>query len=285
MTYLRQRMLEELQRRNYSPQTMRVYIGSVAAFANHFHLSPDQLGSEHIRQYQLFLINEKKLAWSTYTQIVSALRFLYVKVLNREFMLQEIPFPREPQQLPEILSQDEVAKILRAATRLKTRAMFMTIYAAGLRISEVARLRTSDIDSARMTITIRQGKGRKDRVVMLSPILLDTLRQYWQLKKPKHWLFPGKWPDKPVTCNAVRQSFQKAVRRAGLTKKVSPHSLRHSFATHLLESGTDLRTIQLLLGHNSLKPTSRYLRVSQQQVRKTASPLDNLDLNKDPSKK
>ena len=285
MTYFRQRMLEELQRRNYSPQTMRAYIHHVAAFARHFHLSPNQLDAEHIRQYQLFLINEKKLAWSTYNQIVSALRFFYVKVLNREFILQDIPFSREPQRLPEILSQDEVTKILRAATRLKTRAEFMTIYSAGLRISEVACLRTNDIDTARMTISIRLGKGQIDRVVMLSPVLLDTLRQYWQLKKPKQWLFPGKWPDKPVTSNSLRQSFQKAVRRAGVTKKVSPHSLRHSFATHLLESGTDIRTIQLLLGHRSLKPTSRYLRVSQQQVRKTVSPLDNLDLSKDPPKK
>ncbi|HZM11265.1 MAG TPA: tyrosine-type recombinase/integrase [Candidatus Limnocylindrales bacterium] len=184
-----------------------------------------------------------------------------------------------------MLSQDEVARWLQAPPHLKTRAVLMTIYAAGLRISEAARLRVPDIDSARMTITIHQGKGNKDRVVMLSPVLLEVLRQYWRRKKPSEWLFPGKNPDQPVGCNALRRAFHNAVRRAGLTKKVSPHSLRHSFATHLLESGTDLRTIQLLLGHSSLKPTTRYLHVSQKHVRATASPLDSLRLTKERSKK
>jgi integrase/recombinase XerD len=285
MTYLRQRMLEELQRRNYSSATVRAYVRHVAEFAQHFQRSPDQLGAEDVRQYQLFLIRERKLAWSTYNQIVSGLRFFYVKTLKREFMLEDIPFPREPQQLPAILSQAEVARLLQAPPHLKTRAVLMTIYAAGLRISEAAALRVSDIDSARMTITIHQGKGKKDRVVMLSPVLLEVLRQYWRWKKPTGWLFPGKTPDHPVGCNALRQAFHKAVRRAGLTKEVSPHSLRHSFATHLLESGTDLRTIQLLLGHSSLKPTTRYLHVSQKHVRATASPLDSLSLTRKDSQR
>jgi site-specific recombinase XerD len=280
MTYLRQRMLEELQRRNYSPHTIRGYLRCVADFARHFHRSPDQLTSEHVREYQLSLIRNKKPAWATYNQIMAALRFFYTKVLRREFVAAEIPYMREPQQLPVILSQAEVGQLFQAARHRKSQALLMTIYAAGLRISEVARLRVSDIDSARMTITVRQGKGQKDRVVMLSPVLLEALRQYWRLKKPREWLFPGYPSDKPISCGAVFRIFQNAVRRAGLTKNVSPHSLRHSFATHLLEAGTDLRTIQLLLGHGSLKTTARYLHVSQQHVRATASPLDALVRNK-----
>jgi site-specific recombinase XerD len=285
MTQLRQRMLEELQRRNYSSQTIRLYLQHVAKFAQHFHRSPDQLAAEDIRQYQLFLIQEKKLAWSSYNQIVCALRFFYAKVLKRAFLLQDIPFPRTVQKLPLILSQEEVARILTAPPHLKSRALLMTIYAAGLRRSEVASLRVRDIDSARMTITVHQGKGQKDRVVMLSPVLLEMLRRYWRHQKPKEWLFPGEKPDQPISGNDVFAVFHNAVRRAGITKKVCPHSLRHSFATHLLESGTDLRTIQILLGHRSLKTTSRYLHVSQQQVRATVSPLDNLDLRRKSSKK
>jgi len=285
MTPLRQRMLEELQRRNYSSNTVRLYLRHVAEFAQYFHRSPDQLGAEDIRQYQLFLIQEKKLAWSSYNQIVCALRFFYAKTLKRAFLLQDIPFPRKMQQLPLILSPEEVARILTAPQHLKSRALLMTIYAAGLRRSEVVRLRISDIDSARMTITVHQGKGQKDRLVMLSPVLLHTLRQYWRHTKPKHWLFPGQTPDQPICGNDLFRVFHNAVRRAGITKKVSPHSLRHSFATHLLESGTDLRTIQILLGHRSLKTTARYLHISQHQVRATASPLDSLDLTRKPSEK
>jgi integrase/recombinase XerD len=281
---LRQRMLEELQRRNYSSKTIRLYLRHVAEFAKHFRRSPDQLGAEDIRRYQLFLIQDKKLAWSSYNQIVCALRFFYAKTLQRTFLLEEIPFPRMEQRLPTILSREEVAKILTVPQHLKTRALLMTIYATGVRRSEAAHLRVNDIDSARMTITVR-GKGQKDRLVMLSPVLLQTLRQYWRHNKPKQWLFPGKNRDQPITDNDVFAVFQNAVRRAGITKKVSPHSLRHSFATHLLESGTDLRTIQILLGHRSLKTTARYLHVSQQHVRTTASPLDGLDLTKEPSKK
>jgi integrase/recombinase XerD len=205
--------------------------------------------------------------------------------LKRAFLLEEIPFPRTEQRLPMILSREEVARILTVPPHLKSRALLMTIYAAGLRRSEAARLRVTDIDSARMTITVRQGKGQKDRLVMLSPVLLETLRQYWRHNKPKQWLFPGENPDQPISDNVVFAVFHNAIRRAGITKKVSPHSLRHSFATHLLESGTDLRTIQILLGHRSLKTTARYLHVSQQQMRTIASPLDSLNLTKGPSKK
>jgi len=285
MTELRQRMLEELQRRNYSPQTIRAYLRHVAVFAQHFHRSPDQLGAKHIRQFQLFLIQRQKVAWSTYNQIVAALRFFYARILKRPFLLSEIPFTRQPQRLPLILSRDEVARILEAPPHLKSRALLMTIYAAGLRRSEAARLRVSDIDSARMTITIYQGKGQRDRVVMLSPVLLETLRQYWRYHKPKQWLFPGATPNQPISGNDIFQVFQNAARRAGITKQLSPHSLRHSFATHLLEAGTDLRTIQMLLGHRSLRTTARYLHVSQHQPRAAASPLDSLNLTRESSQK
>jgi integrase/recombinase XerD len=285
MTKLRQRMLEELQRRNYSPSTARQYLRDVAAFAEHFHRSPDRLGAEHIRDYQLFLIREKKLAWSTYNQIVCALRFFYIKVLKRTFLLADIPFTRKQQKLPSILSQQEVAQLLIAPNHLKTRALLMLIYSAGLRRSEAAHLLVSDVDSERMTITIRQGKWQKDRVVMLSPVLLQTLQQYWRYEHPKVWLFPGATPGQPISGNDVFGVFKNALRRAGITKPVSPHSLRHSFATHMLEAGTDLRTIQALLGHRSLKTTARYLHVSPQQLRATASPLDSLDLTKRTSKK
>src|SRR5882672_4669457 len=209
MTQLRQRMLEELQRRNYSAGTIRLYLRHVAEFALHFHRSPDQLGAEDIRQYQLFLIQEKKLAWSSYNQIVCALRFFYVKTLKRAFLLSDIPFSRQPQQLPLILSQEEVARILTVPPHFKSRTLLMTIYAAGLRRSEAACLRVSDIDSARMTITVHQGKGQKDRVVMLSPVLLETLRRYWRYHKPKQWLLPDEDPDQPISGNDVFMVFSQ----------------------------------------------------------------------------
>ena len=245
MTQLRQRMLEELQRRNYSSKTIRLYLRHVAQFAQYFHRSPDQLGAEEIRQYQLFLIQEKKLAWSSYNQIVCALRFFYAKTLKRAFLLQDIPFPRKEQRLPLILSQEEVARILTAPSHLKSRALLMTIYATGLRRSEAAHLRVNDIDSARMTITVH-GKGQKDRVVMLSPVLLEILRQYWRHNKPKQWLFPGENPDHPISDNDVFAVFHNAVRRAGITKKVSPHSLRQASAYYTtFQSPFILKTIGL----------------------------------------
>jgi integrase/recombinase XerD len=279
MTELRQRMWEELRRRNYAQTTIASYLVHVQHFAKYFHRSPDQLGADQIRQYQLFLIEEKKVAWSTYNQIVSALRFFYAKVLKRSFMPADIPFNRKPQRLPAILSREEVTRVLDAPTHLKTRALLMAIYAAGLRRSEAAQLRVCDIDSERMTIHIH-GKGQKERSVMLSPVLLETLRQYWRYLRPTDWLFPGATPGFPICDSDIFALFRNAVRRAGIRKHVSPHSLRHSFATHLLESGVDLRTIQILLGHRSLKTTSRYLHVSQHQVRNTQSPLDGLNLKR-----
>jgi len=222
MTQLRQRMLEELQRRNYSSGTIRLYIQHVAAFAQHFHRPPDQLGAEEIRQYQLFLIQQKKLAWASYKQIVCALRFFYAKTLKRPFQPEDIPFPRNVQQLPLILSPEEVGRILTAPQHLKSRAVLMTMYAAGLRRSEVARLRVHDIDSARMTITVHQGKGQKDRVVMLSPVLLETLRQYWRHCKPKEWLFPGANPGRPIRGNGLHDLSQCRPPRWNQQKALPP---------------------------------------------------------------
>lgn len=276
MTPLRLRMKEELQRRNYSEMTAVCYVRHVAEFAKFFRRSPDSLGTEEIKQFQMHLIREKKVSWSTYIQATAALRFFYVKTLGQTFMAEKIPFPKRPRFLPTVLSQDEVGRLLNATPSLKHRALFMALYGGGLRVSEACHLAVTDIDSSRMVIHIRQAKGHKDRDVMLSPVLLDTLRQYCRYSRPKAWLFPGKTPDKPITTKAVFLMIRKSAARAKITKTVSPHVLRHSFATHLLESGTDVRTIQLLLGHKDLETTVIYLHVSQHHIQKTVSPLDAL---------
>jgi integrase/recombinase XerD len=276
MTPLRRRMQEELQRRNYSEITIDCYIRHVAEFARFFRRSPDSLGAEEIKQFQLHLIHEKKVSWSTYIQATAALRFFYLKTLGQAFMAEKIPFPRRPRFLPTVLSQEEVRRLLTATTSLKHRALFMALYGSGLRVSEACNLAIADIDSSRMVIHVRQGKGRKDRDVMLSPILLNSLREYCRRVRPKHWLFPGYSADKPITTKAVFLMIRKAAARAKITKTVSPHVLRHSFATHLLESGTDVRTIQMLMGHKDLETTVIYLHVSQQHVQNTLSPLDAL---------
>jgi site-specific recombinase XerD len=269
-------MQEELQRRNYSESTTVCYLRHVAEFAQHFGRSPAHLGAEEIKQFQLYLVQEKKVAWATYIQATAALRFLYVKTLGQSFMAEKIPYPKRPKHLPTVLSQEEIERLLNAVRSLKHRALLMTLYGAGLRVSEVCRLTIDDIDSSRMVIHVRQAKGKKDRDVMLSPVLLETLRQYWRGSRGKPWLFPGYAPDKPMTTKAVFLMVQSAAARAKIAKTVSPHTLRHSFATHLLESGTDLRTIQLLLGHADMRTTIIYLRVSQHHIRKIVSPLDRL---------
>jgi integrase/recombinase XerD len=276
MTPLRRRMQEELQRRNYSEITTVCYIRHVAEFAKFFGRSPETMGVDEIKQFQLHLIRVKKISWSTYIQATAALRFLYVKTLGQAFMAEKIPFPKRPKFLPTVLSQDEVRRLLDATTSLKHRALVMTLYGAGLRVSEACNLAVADIDSSRMVIHVRQAKGHRDRDVMLSPLLLDMLRQYWKQSRSGDWLFPGYKPSRPITTKAVFLMVQKAAARAKITKTVSPHVLRHSFATHLLESGTDVRTIQLLLGHKELETTVVYLHVSQHHVQNTVSPLDAL---------
>jgi integrase/recombinase XerD len=276
MTPLRERMLDDLRIRNYSERTIKAYLRCIANFARHFGKSPDQLGPAEIREYQLYLVKQRRCSWAVFNQTVCALRFFYITTLGRKEMIEEIPYPRFEKRLPVVLSQTEVAALLLSVRNLKHRAILTTVYATGLRVSEVTNLLVTDIDSTRMIVQVRQGKGRKDRFVMLSPNLLVLLREYWKAYKPSHWLFPGRSPSRPIDVATVYRVCQRAARAAKISKSVSPHTLRHSFATHLLEAGTDLRTIQLLLGHRNLKTTAFYLHVSTLALRSTTSPLDLL---------
>ena len=284
MTHLRQRMIEDMQIRHLSPRTIRTYIDHIAKFAQHFNKSPELLGSEEIRQYQLHLIHTRHVSWSAYNQAACALRFLYRITLKKQMEIEDIPFPRQERRLPVILSPAEVLRFLDSITSLKYRAILMTAYAAGLRISEVTRLRVSDIDSQRMVIRIEQGKGHKDRYVMLSPALLSVLRLYWQAARPTTWLFPSRKPDQPISLTAVQKACRRAARDAGLSKHVTVRTLRHCFATHLLEAGANVRVIQALLGHQCVQTTERYTHVSTGTVRATHSPLDLLALPSHPDR-
>ena len=277
MTALRQRMLEDMQVRNLALNTQTSYAQQVSLFARHFNKSPELLGPEDIRSYQVYLTNEKKLATGSILIAVSALRFLYNVSLKKDWDFDDvIPAPKKPQKLPVVLSPEEVLLFLGCVGNTKQRAILTTCYAAGLRISEALHLKPTDIDRQRMVIRVEQGKGQKDRYVMLSPKLLEVLRAWWPVDKPKQWLFPGDRVGSHVTKDSVELACQKARQRSGISKPITPHSLRHSFATHLVESGTDVRTIQLLLGHRSLATTARYLRIATSKVCSTASPLDLL---------
>ena len=277
MTSLRQRMLEDMRVRRLSPFTQRTYVETVARFARYFKRSPERLGPEQIRAYQVYLSTERGLATSSLLVAVSALRFLYRVTLQKRWSFDDvIPAPKKPQALPVVLSPQEVVQFLDAVKPAKHRAILTACYAAGLRISEAIALTVSAIDSERMVLRIAKGKGQKDRYVMLSPKLLAILRDWWKVQRPRHWLFPGERPEAPITRSAVQLACGIASRRARLGKAVTPHLLRHSFAVHLLEAGTDLRTIQLLLGHRSLQTTARYLRVATTTVCSTTSPLDLL---------
>jgi integrase/recombinase XerD len=284
VTYLRKVMLEELQRRNLSTITTRIYLHSIEEFAQYFHTPPDRLGLEHVRQYQAHLFTDRKLEAVSVAQQLSALRFFFLKTLKRPWLVGDMPAPKRPIRLPEILSQEEVERLIQCAGSPLHRIWLLTLYATGVRREELVQLQIGDIDSDRMLIRIRQGKGKKDRNVMLSPRLLQELRDYWRSAKPKPttYLFPSKGAhpnaDLPMTSKSVWDAVQQAATRAGLGKRVHPHTLRHCFATHLLESGADLRTIQLLLGHADLRTTSRYLNLSERHLKATASPLDSLQL-------
>jgi len=277
MTPLRQRMIEDLQVRHLSPHTQRAYLESVARFARHFGRSPADLGPDEIRTYQVYLVRERRLAPSSIEIAVCALRFLYRVTLKKPWSFEDlIPAPKKPRRLPVVLSPDEVVQFLASVKAPKHHAILTTCYAAGLRLSEAIHLRPTDIDSHRMVIRIEQGKGFKDRYVMLSPTLLTVLRDWWRLSRPTRWLFPGEAPDRPIGRDTVRHACQQARRRSRLAKPITPHALRHAFAVHLLEAGTDVRTIQLLLGHRSLETTARYLRIATTTVCATTSPLDLL---------
>jgi site-specific recombinase XerD len=255
-------MIDDMRIRNFSPHTIDCYIRSVAQFALHFGKSPDVLGIEHVREYQLFLIEEKKVSWGTFNVAVCALNFFYKTTLRREWNQNQIPFPKKEKKLPIVLSVEEIAAFFAVIENLKHWTIFTLMYATGLRISETLNLLPSDIDSKRMVVRVRQGKGKKDRYVPLSPSLLASLREYWKAYRPEIWLFPGKIPGQPLNRSSVERLCTPFRKKAGIKKPVSPHTMRHSFATHLLEAGTDLRTIQLLLGHRTLNSTAVYLHVA-----------------------
>ncbi len=277
MTPLRRRMIEDMQLRNLASGTQNTYVEQVSRFARHFGKSPALLGPDDIRVYQVYLTQHRKLSAGSLQVAVAALRFLYKVTLKREWSVEEIiPTCRKPQKLPIVLSREEVERFLNTIENLRHHVILTVCYAAGLRISEAVRLKPTAIDSQRMIIRVEQGKGRKDRYVMLSPKLLQILRDYWRVAHPKEWLFPGERPGQPITRTAVECACQKAHRLSRITKPVTPHSLRHAFAVHLPEAGADLRTIQLLRGHRSLSTTARYLRLATNKVCATASPLDAL---------
>jgi len=283
MTRLRQRMLEDLQRRNYSPDTIRGYIRAVQQFADYFGRSPEHLGAAELRRYQLYLLHQKKLALGTVENCISALRFLYKKTLKRrDLAFDDLPFPKQPHKLPTVLSQDEVTRLIEAARNRMHRTILMLLYGTGMRRTEASRLRVSDIDSQRMVIHIHSGKGLRDRDVPLTPKLLEALRDYGRWKKPRVYLFPSKMGDpnveQPISDKTVWNLCRAAANRAGIQKKLGPHTLRHCFATHLLEAGTDLRTIQLLMGHERLEDTTIYLHLSQRHLHAVINPLDQLTL-------
>jgi site-specific recombinase XerD len=277
MTSLRLRMLEDMQIRNLAVNTQDYYVQQVSRFARHFNKTPVLLGPEQIRAYQVYLTNEKKLATSSILVAISALRFLYKVTLKKDWSFEDIlPAPKKPQTLPVVLSPEEVSRFLDCVESRKHRAILTTCYGAGLRVSESVALTPLAIDSKRMVLRVEQGKGMKDRYVMLSPKLLEILREWWRVEKPQRWLFPGDTPGQHITRYAVEDACRKAHQTCKILKPITPHSLRHAFAVHLLEQGTDVRTIQLLLGHRSLATTAKYLRIATSKVCSTASPLDLL---------
>jgi site-specific recombinase XerD len=280
-------MLEELQLRNYSAETIRSYIRTVQDFAQHFNCRPDRLGPRHIREYQAELFQKRKLSPGSVAVRLAALRFFYTKTLRKAWSVSETPYPKKNHRLPAILSQEEVARLINTAGTPFHRTLLMTLYATGLRCAELTHLKVSDVDSKRMVIHVRGGKGRRDRDVMLSPKLLGELRQHWRRlrRKTSDWLFPrNRWHtgNHPIDAKTPRNACQRAAKRAGIQKRVHPHLLRHCFATHLLEAGADLRTIQILLGHSSLRETTVYLHLSKRHLNATPSPLDSLALNGEP---
>jgi len=269
-------MIEDMRIRNLSPNTIDSYVGQVARFARHFNCSPERLGAEQVRTYQLHLVQRRE-SCSTLNQATCALRFLYRYTLAQDWPVERIPYAKKPKKLPLVLSQNEVQRFISAIDSPHHRVLAMAMYAAGLRVSEAISLRPADIDSKQMLIHVVQGKGRKDRLVPLSTSLLEELRQHFRRHRCRLWLFPGAIPGKHISREAVEDAFVKARHAVG-RKLVTPHSLRHAFATHLLEDGTDLRTIQVLLGHASLSTTAIYLRVSRKLLGAVKSPLDGLTL-------
>ncbi len=277
-------MLEELERRNYAETTMRAYVRTISDFARYFKRPPDQLGPAEVREYVAYLFRERKLTSNTVNQRVGALRFFFVKTLKKAWSIEETPYPKQRLHLPVVLSRDEICRLIESALIPFHRTILVTLYATGVRRAELASLKVTDIDSQRMVVHVRGGKGRKDRDVMLSPHLLEELRQHYRRlgRKPAEWLFPGgRWhtsAESRISDKVVWHACREAAKRAGIRQQLHPHTLRHCFATHLLEAGADLRTIQMLLGHSDLKETTTYLHLSQRHLSATASPLDALPI-------
>ena len=278
-----QRMRQELVRRNYAATTIHSYIKAVEHFEGYVEAPLDQLGPDDLRNYHAYLLGDRKLTVNTVVLNVCALRFLYIKVLKRRDMKEDLPYPKERKSLPVILSPCEVAQLIAGARNLYHRTLLMTLYSTGLRRAELCRLKVSDIDSQRMMLRVVQGKGGIDREVPLSKTLLPTLREYYRWMKPQTYLFPGTvngWrADKPISEKIVWQAVREACVRAGIKKRVSPHTLRHCFATHLLESGADLRTIQMILGHSDLEATTVYLHLSRRHLQATTNPLEKISVS------
>ncbi|HCK84073.1 MAG TPA: integrase [Hyphomonadaceae bacterium] len=270
-------MIEDMAIRNLSAGTQRSYVSAVSRFARYFGRSPDKLGPEEIRAFEIHLVS-RRLSWAGINQTVCALRFFYGVTLGRGDIPERIAQPRRPKTLPVVLSPDEVVRFLQAVSSVKHRTALTTAYAAGLRAAETLGLTIGDIDSARMLIHVRKGKGGKDRYVMLSPQLLEILRSYWRLTRPRPFLFPGRRFDRPLSPGVLSAACRVAALAADIDKHITLHTLRHSFATHLLESGTDIRVIQVLLGHSSLSTTAGYAQVATDMISKTISPFDRLSL-------
>ncbi|MBF8984901.1 site-specific integrase [Lutibacter sp. B2] len=276
MSTLREKMSMDLQLKNYSPKTQQAYIRYVKRYSEYFHQSPDQLGTDEIRAYLHYLIINKKVSSSYINSVYSALKFFYQITLKREWDIKEIPRMKKHKKLPVVLSTSEVKQIFEATTNLKYRAIFMTIYAAGLRISEASNLKISDIDSKNMQIRVIQGKGKKDRYTLLSIENLKVLREYFKYYRPILWLFPGNPLNKSISTRSIQKMFKKSKEKAGIKKEATVHTLRHCFATHLIEAGTGIYHIQKLMGHTNPKTTSIYIHLTRQDVLNVKSPLDLL---------
>ncbi len=278
MTPLRQRMIEDMQLRNFSPHTQEAYLRSVERLARFYKRSPDRITPEEARTYLLHLVREEHAGYSLYNVVRCGLAFFWRVTLGRTDRFEQVPCARDRRRLPVVLSTEEVARLLRVASDPRDRAILMVLYGTGLRVGEVVGLRVADVDSRRMLIRVCHGKGDKDRYVKLSPRLLEALRDYYRQRRPKHWLFPRPTvPELPIQRNGVLKMVQRTARRAGIVaKRVGPHTLRHTYATHLLDAGCDLRTIQVLLGHRNIKTTAVYLHVSQAKIDAAPSPLDRL---------
>jgi len=274
---LRQRMIDDMTIRNLSPATQQSYLHAVRKFSRFFGRSPERLDIEDVRRFQVHLAG-RGVSWGSLNQAVCALRFFYGVTLGQDEVPERIPYARQPRTLPVVLSPDEVVRFLEAVSSLKCRTALTTAYATGLRVSEVVAVKLGNIDSERMVIRIEHGKGGKDRYVMLPQRLLMLLRRYWQLTRPKHWRFPGSSEEKPLHPTSLHAACRSACTAAGLDKRVTPHTLRHSFATHLLEQGADIRVIQALLGHSNLSTTARYTKVAVSTIQATTSPLERLNM-------